>query len=281
MTRATHLFIAISLCMWASAGCLTEPVEGSSPDSSPDISCEEGLSNCIIADMGIDASAGADSGGGPVVIREDMGSTTPPMQDMSTPPRQDMAPDPDPDPEPVCASVTSCQAGDGCCPSGCDVTNDDDCMADCRDYDSWPQNWSDEEAELIALVNIERGKGADCGSRGSFPATGPVQSNRALQIAARCHSVDMVGRGGLEHMGTDGSSFSERARREGYAGSPRGENIAAGNVTAERTVGQWMGSDGHCANIMMDGIDRMGLGYFTGDVRFTHYWTMVTGVGGQ
>jgi uncharacterized protein YkwD len=273
MTRTTPLLVAISLCMWACAGCLTEPVEGTSPDPSCD-----GQSNCASVDMDTDASPGVDSGGGgPVVIREDMG--TPPKQDMSTPPGQDMAPDPEP--EPVCASVTSCQAGDGCCPSGCDVTSDGDCMADCRDYDSWPQNWSDEEAELIALVNIERSKGANCGSKGSFPATGPVQSNRALQIAARCHSVDMVGRGGLDHTGTDGSSFSERARREGYAGSPRGENIAAGNVTAERTVGQWMGSDGHCANIMKDGIDRMGLGYFTGDVRFTHYWTMVTGVGGQ
>ncbi len=218
--------------------------------------------------------------------RPDPGNTPMPRPDMNTaPPEPDMSPTPLEDmgpAAPTCSTITACTAGDGCCPASCDVTNDSDCDVDCRDPSTWPINWADEEAALIDLVNIERSQGADCGSRGTFPPASPVQMNLSLQIAARCHSVDMVTNiGGLDHNGSDGSSFSTRARRENYSGSPRGENIAAGNSSASRTVGQWMGSDGHCANIMNADIDRMGIGYFTGNVRFTHYWTMKTGKGGQ
>ncbi len=203
---------------------------------------------------------------------------TPPVEpvDMSTepPPPVDMGP-----PAPTCDTITSCQAGDGCCPSGCDALSDSDCEADCTDPDTWPDNWAQWEADVITEVNKLRAQGVSCGFRGSFSPTHPVEMNRELQIAARCHSVDMVEHAKLSHTGSDGSNFSERANRAGYTGRARGENIAAGQNSPASVTSSWRNSDGHCANLMSPDIDRMGIGYFTGDVRYTHYWTMVTGVG--
>jgi len=127
-----------------------------------------------------------------------------------------------------------------------------------------------------------RAEGADGGLHGSFPPAGPVMMNRELQVAARCHSTDMTSENFFSHTGSDGSSFSQRARRAGYGGGPRGENIAAGNGTAAATVTQWVNSDGHCRNLMNASIDRMGIGYsYDRSVRYRHYWTMKTGKGGE
>ena len=52
----------------------------------------------------------------------------------------------------------------------------------------------------------------------------------AARIAARCHSVDMAENDFFSHTGSDGSNFSQRMRDAGYTGSPRAENIAAGNA---------------------------------------------------
>lgn len=211
-------------------------------------------------------------------------SVSPPRRDMSTTPpvEPDMSmPMPDPPKDP-CQSVSACTSGDACCPAGCGAAQDDDCAIDCDDFEGWPANYAALEQGVLQEINAHRAQGADCGSKGSFAAAGPVAMNRELQVAARCHSVDMVvNLKRLNHTGSDGSSFSARARSKGYSGTPRGENIAAGNATAKDTVNQWMNSDGHCANIMNAGIDRVGVGYFTGNVRYTHYWTLVTGRGGD
>lgn len=176
----------------------------------------------------------------------------------------------------------TCQGGDGTCPAGCDLSNDSDCTPDCSDPATWPAGHAEREANLLSEINAARAQGANCGSRGSFPPASPVQMSASLQAAARCHSVDMVENiKGLDHTGSNGSSFSRRAKDAGYTGSPAGENIAAGSGTAEGTIRQWMGSDGHCANIMKSDITRIGTGYFSGNIRYTHYWTLVTGKGGQ
>lgn len=256
-TIRTCLFVLV--LMQGLIACSDEPEQA---EHWPEASCEE--MDCP------DASRDMSKEGGQDMPRPlpDQG-TSPPIDQGSSPfPSEDM-------------SSASCQGGDGTCPAGCNLSNDQDCVPDCRDPSSWPSDYAQAEAALLTAINAARAQGANCGSRGSFSPAGPVQMNGSLQIAARCHSVDMVEHiGGLDHTGSDGSSFSQRAKREGYTGAAAGENIAAGNSTAERTIAQWMDSDGHCANIMKADIDRIGTGYFKGDVRFTHYWTLVTGRGG-
>jgi uncharacterized protein YkwD len=60
----------------------------------------------------------------------------------------------------------------------------------------------------------------------------------------------------------------------GYSWASAGENIAGGSATAEDAVAQWMGSDGHCANIMSPDYVDIGVGYVD-DARL---WTQVFGV---
>ena len=181
--------------------------------------------------------------------------------------------------------VTACSSGDGCCPTGCTYDLDQDCpmpppddppAIDCTDASTWPQTWRDFESQVITLVNQRRAAGADCGSRGSFGAAGAVSMNPQMQQASRCHSWDMDVNMYFNHTSLDGRSFVQRLQDAGYGGSPRGENIAAGYSTPDSVVNGWMNSDGHCANIMNSGINRMGIGY-TKENRAT--WTMTTGVG--
>lgn len=182
--------------------------------------------------------------------------------------------------------VTACDSGDGCCPTGCTYDLDQDCpmpppptdppAIDCTDPATWPQQWKDYEDQVITLVNQRRAAGASCGSRGSFAPAGPVSMNPQMRQASRCHSWDMDTNMYFSHTSQDGRSFVTRLQEAGYTGSPRGENIAAGYSTPESVVNGWMNSDGHCANIMNAGIDRMGIGV-TNENRYT--WTMTTGVG--
>ena len=59
----------------------------------------------------------------------------------------------------------------------------------------------------------------------------------------------------------------------GYGGSATGENIAAGNSTAEATFDQWVNSDGHCRNMMSSNSDEIGIGYARVEGSpYGHYW---------
>ncbi len=54
--------------------------------------------------------------------------------------------------------------------------------------------------------------------------------------------------------------MADRAKRTGYAYSALGENIAAGKVTPEGTIKQWMNRSGHRANILNSKFTEIGFG---------------------
>ncbi|HCJ28080.1 MAG TPA: hypothetical protein DHV63_01935, partial [Pseudomonas sp.] len=57
-----------------------------------------------------------------------------------------------------------------------------------------------------------------------------------------------------------------------------GENIAAGQGSAEQAVSSWLASPGHCQNIMNPGFTEMGAAYATNPrSAATIYWTQVFG----
>jgi uncharacterized protein YkwD len=62
----------------------------------------------------------------------------------------------------------------------------------------------------------------------------------------------------------------------GYEASPVGENIAAGNGTAEATFTQWVNSPGHCQNMMTGNANEIGIGVFFGG-GYGAYWTQTFG----
>ena len=141
--------------------------------------------------------------------------------------------------------------------------------------DPSPPGWSALESEMLALVNAFRTAGGTCPS-GTFSPLPPLAANDALWRAARAHSDDMVRNAFFDHVGSNGSTFADRIVGAGYAGQPRGENIAAGNTDARAAFEQWHTSDGHCRNMTSTGSNEIGIGFASGG-EWGAYWTQTFG----
>lgn len=141
----------------------------------------------------------------------------------------------------------------------------------CKDVLEWNPDFVMFEDEVLRLTNERRAEGATCGGT-MFGATRALKSQEALRCSARKHSKDMVEREFFAHDNPDGETPFDRMLMAGFNGLRFGENIAAGNATAEGTVAQWMDSPGHCANLMDPNFSELGVGYFAGG-EFRHYWT--------
>ena len=115
-------------------------------------------------------------------------------------------------------------------------------------------------ARVLALSNEARLQPRQCGDR-SFQAVGPVRYSATLERAARLHAQDMARHSYLEHVGRDGSSPGDRASRAGYVWQGIGENIAAGQTTAEKVVRDWLRSPAHCSAIMNPLFVEMGVSF--------------------
>ncbi len=123
---------------------------------------------------------------------------------------------------------------------------------------------------VLELVNTARAEARACGDVW-FPAAGPLRLQPQLTAAARAHSEDMRRSGTLSHTGSDGSDIVDRAERQGYAWSRLAENVAYGYPDAASVVAGWLGSPGHCVNIMNADYAELGVG-LAGT-----YWTQVFG----
>jgi uncharacterized protein YkwD len=127
-------------------------------------------------------------------------------------------------------------------------------------------------ARVLKLVNAARTHGRRCGHE-YFPAVKPVRLSSTLERAAREHVRDMADHDFFEHEGSDGSSPTERLARTGYRWRLTGENIAYGPTSAEEVVSGWLGSPGHCENIMEPRFTEMGVAFAIGWTRGNPvYW---------
>ncbi|NOX59386.1 MAG: CAP domain-containing protein [Planctomycetes bacterium] len=127
------------------------------------------------------------------------------------------------------------------------------------------------QVKVVELVNVRRQQGADCGSEGVFAPTDPLNSNDTLATMAQDHSTDMSMRAFFDHTNPDGIGPGERMAASTYQWSTWGENIAAGQRTADEVVESWMNSDGHCSNIMNPAFKEIGVGYAAKG----SYWTQM------
>ncbi len=127
--------------------------------------------------------------------------------------------------------------------------------------------------QVLQLVNQARAQPRRCGKE-SFAATSPLKLNALLTQAAQLHANDMARHRYLEHEGRDGSTPVVRVGRTGYQWKIVGENIAAGAGTAEVVVNDWLGSPGHCANIMSPKFTEMGVAFAINkdDQEYGVYW---------
>jgi uncharacterized protein YkwD len=132
--------------------------------------------------------------------------------------------------------------------------------------------------ELLTLVNQARATPRVCGAQ-SFGAAPPLAWNETLATAAVGHSRDMATKRYHSHKEADGSGPPERATRAGYAWTRISENIASGQRTIEEVLTAWLGSPGHCANIMNPDMTEMGAAFDTNPAseNRTLYWTQMFG----
>ncbi|WCL50851.1 CAP domain-containing protein [Leptospira sp. GIMC2001] len=113
----------------------------------------------------------------------------------------------------------------------------------------------------------------------SSRCSGGTAQNPALNRAAQKHNDNMVRLNFFSHTGQDGSTPSSRVRAEGL-NVGAGENIAAGNASAENTFNQWWNSSGHRSNIENCNYTHVGIGYtdkstINTNAQYSHYWTNV------
>ena len=120
------------------------------------------------------------------------------------------------------------------------------------------------ENQVIQLTNQERAK------HGLKPLTADWQVSRV----ARYKSADMRDKNYFQHNSpTYGTPFN-MLKSFGVSYRSAGENIAAGQPTAQAVVKAWMESPGHRANILNSSYTHIGDGHASGG-SYGNYWTQM------
>lgn len=127
---------------------------------------------------------------------------------------------------------------------------------------------AESRAAMIAAINAHR-------ARHRLP---PLRADARLHTVAQRHSADMAARRRMDHSGHDGSDVGTRVERGSYSYGYAAENVAANPYTAERTVADWIASQGHNRNMLHPEIEEAGVGVveaFDTDATVVRYWTLV------
>ena len=118
------------------------------------------------------------------------------------------------------------------------------------------------ETQVLNLVNVERQKAG----------LKPLSMSDRLVTLAEMKAQDMAQNNYFSHTSpTYGTPF-EMLQRYGVSYRSAGENIAAGQTTAESVMQDWMNSSGHRANILNKSFTEIGIGYYQGG-NYGVYWT--------
>ena len=104
---------------------------------------------------------------------------------------------------------------------------------------------------IIELVNVQR-------MAAGLPS---VTVNPTLMVEAQRFSAVQADLGRLSHRGNDGTTAGQRFTRAGYNWRNYGENLAAGQTTAERVVAAWMNSPTHRGVILHAQMTEIGIGH--------------------
>lgn len=101
-------------------------------------------------------------------------------------------------------------------------------------------------AAVVCLINQER-------TARRLP---PLRVDVRLNSSAQAWTNTMVS----THKFTHGANFAARISAAGFRWSAAGENIATGYITPRQVVNGWMGSAGHCENILSPTYRDVGTG---------------------
>ena len=107
---------------------------------------------------------------------------------------------------------------------------------------------------VLCLVNKERK------SRG----LSKLHRDGRLVDAATKHSRYQYRKGKLTHTGPGGNDVADRVEQQGYKWRALGENVAWNYGSPRELMKGWMGSEGHCENILSPDFTDFGFGFKTG-----------------
>ncbi|MGD8189683.1 SafA/ExsA family spore coat assembly protein [Brevibacillus ginsengisoli] len=120
------------------------------------------------------------------------------------------------------------------------------------------------EREVVRLVNVERQ------NRGLSALT----INWEVSRVARYKSIDMRDKNYFDHTSpTYGTPFT-MLQSFGVSFQAAGENIAAGQPTAQAVMNGWMNSPGHRQNILNPTYSQIGVGMAQGG-SYGYYWSQM------
>jgi uncharacterized protein YkwD len=123
---------------------------------------------------------------------------------------------------------------------------------------------------IVELINARRREAG----------LGPLTIHQTLASCAQKYSEVLAAQSNISHTGPDGSNPGDRLRRCGYRWRSYGENLAAGQSSAEEVVAAWMASPGHRRNILNAKVREIGIGhtYRANDPgRYYDYYVMEAG----
>ncbi len=123
-----------------------------------------------------------------------------------------------------------------------------------------------EEAQFLLLINQHRQNNG----------LAPLQLSDTLNKAAAWKSKDMADNNYFDHKDLPiNREWYERVRNCGYTYAVWiGENIAAGNSTAQATFNQWLNSPDHNANMLNANYAAIGIGRaYNASSTYRWYWT--------
>lgn len=120
------------------------------------------------------------------------------------------------------------------------------------------------EQQVVSLVNAERAK----------HGLQPLRENWELSRVARFKSNDMRDSNYFSHTSPTYGSPHQMIRDFGLSYRASGENIAAGQTSAQAVFNSWMNSTGHRQNILSANYTEIGVGYSQGG-SYGHYWTQM------
>ena len=118
------------------------------------------------------------------------------------------------------------------------------------------------EQQVVNLVNAERAKAG----------LKPLKADWELARVARFKSEDMRDNRYFDHNSPIYGTPFQMMKSFGINYRSAGENIAAGQTTAESVMKSWMNSPGHKKNILSPNFTHIGVGYAKGG-SYGHYWT--------
>lgn len=140
-------------------------------------------------------------------------------------------------------------------PDGSTGTSTDGSAGDSAGNQSQGRQSETTQAEaILKLVNQERSKAG----------VSPLKLSEKLTNVANIKAKDMADKNYFSHTSpTYGSPF-DMLKKFGISFSYAGENIAAGQKTAEEVMDSWMNSSGHRQNILNKNYTQLGVGFKRG-----------------